>query len=109
MHLAYLSLLVAAPPVLVKPLPPPTPQPPAKVEMALATDEQILKAAYLGSDGPALLDFFRSRVSPAPDKAALDALISLLADKDAASADRRCRAIHLPRSECGAGAAADRQ
>ncbi len=86
MHLAYLSLLFAAQP-LIKPVPPVV-QPTTKVETAFASDEQILKAAHLGADGPALIDFFRKRSAPAPDKAKLDALIAKFADKTAETADR---------------------
>ena len=62
MQLAYLSLLFAAQPLL-KPPPPVLVQPTPKVETASASDEQILKAAHLGADGPALLDFFRKRTA----------------------------------------------
>ena len=88
MHLAYLSLLFAAQPVLIRPAPPVLVQPtPPKVAPALASDDQILKGAHLGTDGPALIDFFHKRSTPAPDKAHLDALIAKLGDKNTENAD----------------------
>jgi HEAT repeat protein len=85
MHLAYLTLLLAAKPPVIKPPPPPPPA--VKAETATLTDEETLKAAHLGTDGPALLDFFRKRVA-APDRAELDALLAKLADTSAETADR---------------------
>src|SRR5205085_232630 len=93
MNLAYLTLLFAAQPVLNKPPPPPMVQPVPKAETLAASEEQILKAAHLGTDGPALLDFFRRRAAPPPDKAQLDALLAKLGDKTAATADSAAGAL----------------
>ena len=55
-------------------------------------DEQALKAANVGVDGPALLDFFRKRTPVEADKPRIQALITDLGDdsylvRDKASAD----------------------
>ena len=93
MYLAHLSLLVAVPPpALVQPALPVV-QPALKAETPLASDEQILKAAYLGTDGPALLDFFRKRAGPVPDQAQLDSLLAKLGDTTAATADQAAGAL----------------
>src|SRR5438105_4298376 len=40
-------------------------------------DEQALKAAHLGADGPALLDFFRKRTPVEADRHRIEALITV--------------------------------
>jgi HEAT repeat protein len=68
-------------------LPPP---PPTGTTTPTATfsEEQLLKSANLQPTGPALVEFFRKRTPPGPDRAALDALVTKLGDKDAATADK---------------------
>src|SRR5205823_121640 len=63
-------------------------QPMPRVETLGASEEQVLKAAYLGTDGPALVDFFRKRAGPVPDKAQLDALLLKLGDKTVTTAEQ---------------------
>src|SRR5262245_41108042 len=53
------------------------------------SDEQILKNANIGTDAPALLDFFRRRTAPETDPAKLTELIHQLNDQ---AADVRERA-----------------
>jgi hypothetical protein len=55
-------------------------------------DEQALKAAHLGADGPALLDFFRKRTPVDADRHRIETLITQLGDdsylvREKASAD----------------------
>jgi hypothetical protein len=49
---------------------------------SLAADEQLLKAAKLGTDGPALLDFFRKRTLTDADCEQIRRLIERLGDDD---------------------------
>jgi HEAT repeat protein len=89
MLVAYLHLLLAAQPALpIKKPPVPVPPPAPMTEKLTASDDQILKAARLGTDAAALIDFFRKRVAPAPDTAELDGLLARLGDKGAESADK---------------------
>ena len=97
MSLATLAVLLAlqpAPqaarpsrPVRPRPVGLPVVQPAAPVPGALG-DEEALKAANIGTTGPALLDFFRKRMAPAPDRERLAELTRQLGDKDAAARDR---------------------
>jgi HEAT repeat protein len=52
------------------------------------SDEQTLRAAGLGADGPALLDFFRRRSAVTADSQRLKELIQQLGDRDAARAEQ---------------------
>jgi HEAT repeat protein len=89
MLVAYLHLLVAAQPALPVKKPPVPVPPPAPMKATLAaTDDQVLKAANLGTDGPALLEFFHKRSAPAPEQAQLEALLARLGDKTAETADK---------------------
>src|SRR5258708_7218760 len=48
---------------------------------SLAGDEQTLKAANLGTDGPALLDYFRYHTPTDADHERIDRLIKQLGDR----------------------------
>lgn len=61
MMYAPLAFLLIAQPVLVKPARRVAPPPPAPVVLS---DDQILKNVHLDTTGPALLAFFRQRVTP---------------------------------------------
>src|SRR5260370_31162361 len=82
--LILLALLVALrvpAPLVAQPLAaPPSPPPP--------TDEQILKNANLGTEAPALLDFFRKRTAPETDPGKLTELIHQLNDNAGEVRDR---------------------
>jgi HEAT repeat protein len=58
------------------PAPPSTPAPAAGSE-----DEQLLKAAKVGVDAPALLDYFRQHTTPAAQQERIAALIQQLGDE----------------------------
>src|SRR5262245_26941143 len=45
-----------------------------------SADEQLLKAAKIGTDNAALLDFFRNRTVSEEDRASIEKLIALLGD-----------------------------
>ncbi len=62
---------------LVKPVAPPVAGQPV-------ADETLLKSAYLGTDGPALVDFFKKRVPAADGETTVNDLIKQLGDKDEA-------------------------
>jgi hypothetical protein len=59
---------------------PAEPKPDAAQEAALRADEQTLGQAKIGTDGPALLEFFRKRTVTDTDLAAIQALIRQLGD-----------------------------
>jgi hypothetical protein len=65
----------------------PAPQPAAPAPSA-PSDEEALKAANVGTTGPALLDFFRKRTAPAPGRERLAELTRQLGDKDRGARDR---------------------
>src|SRR5947207_2576132 len=53
-----------------------------------SADEQTLKNANLGTDGPALLEFFRKRAKPDTDREKLAELVQKLGDKTPAARDK---------------------
>src|SRR5687768_865747 len=55
---------------------------------AEAADEQVLQAAHLVTTGPKLLDYFRKRLPPGPDPAAVAALIKRLGAPESAVRDQ---------------------
>jgi HEAT repeat protein len=67
-------------------LPPATTVPPPSTPPAVTTvpdDVQMLKGAHLGVTGPALLDFFRKRCPPAPERKWIAERVKQLSDKTA--------------------------
>lgn len=54
----------------------------------LLSDEQQLRAASLATDGPALLEFFRTRTRSSGDPALVAGLVARLGSKDSAERDR---------------------
>src|SRR5689334_16036231 len=52
------------------------------------TDEQLLQAAQVGTDGPALLAYFRQRVAGENDRQRIDGLIRQLGDPSYAVRER---------------------
>jgi HEAT repeat protein len=66
MFLAPLAFLLAAQPVLAKPIIRPRPAP-APAPAPILSDEQVLKNADVDADGAALLEFFKKRVTPSLD------------------------------------------
>jgi HEAT repeat protein len=85
MHLAPLALTLVLLPAQ-KPLPPqkPPPAPQPAPAPALVSDEQVLKGANLPTTGPELLNFFRKRTPPGPEKTKIADWIKQLSDSDAA-------------------------
>jgi HEAT repeat protein len=59
-------------------------------------DEAILKNARLPLKGESLLNFFRKRTPPAPNRAAIDALIAKLETSDADLAQEELVAVGIP-------------
>lgn len=55
---------------------------PAQTDDSISHDEKVLKEAGIGSDGPALLEFFRKRTLSEKDRARIALLISRLGDED---------------------------
>jgi HEAT repeat protein len=55
---------------------------------AVLSDEQMLRAAGLAADGPALLDFFRRRAAVSADQEKLKVLIRQLGESDPRKAER---------------------
>ncbi len=80
MFLAPLALLLAAQPVLAKPIIRPRPVPAPTPVASTATDEQVLKNVNVDADGPALVDFFKKRVTSNLDNERAGKLTAQLAD-----------------------------
>lgn len=68
------------PPIAVGPNPPPLPPPPP-VKLSTGDDKQILQNAGIAIDGPALLDFFRSRTLTSDERENIQAMVRRLGDK----------------------------
>jgi HEAT repeat protein len=81
MLLAPLALLAAQ--VVIQPILPGRRQPPAVAPKPALSDEQVLKNAQLDTTGPALLSFFRARITPRVDQDRLSELTNKLGDKSA--------------------------
>src|SRR5262245_43249129 len=47
-----------------------------------AADEKVLKQAEVGTDGPALLEFFRKRTVTEADRSRIESLVKQLGDAD---------------------------
>src|SRR5947208_3233363 len=60
----------------------------AAAEPDRPADEQLLRSAGLGTDGPALLDLFRKRTRATADPGQVRALVAQLADESPAKRDQ---------------------
>ncbi len=93
----WLPLLLLAPAVARAADPPAKTEPYSKAE--IAEDEKTLKEAKLGTDGTALLEFFRKRTGTEADRERVAAFVKQLGDDDFAVRDaaaKRILAVGLP-------------
>jgi HEAT repeat protein len=65
----------------------------AEADFDLAEAEKALREARVGTDGPALLAFFKQRTLPAPDRVKLAALVRQLGADDFAAREKATRAL----------------